>query len=206
MTSRASWRWSDARPAAPLDPLLAVLVALGFFLLRPKPEENQATAFQVVEATRGDLRVTVSGYGWLSPWETLEVRPEITGTLVWLAEEGQEVQEGEVVARLDPTPFARALAEAEAEVRRQEANLENARLEGQSALASLTASVKSAEIAYANAKQDLETARQNLGPPGSSTRRAGRAARTSSPPRPPTPPPSGPWRTPRRPWPPSGRP
>ena len=95
-------------------PLLAVLVALGFFLLRPKPEENQATAFQVVEATRGDLRVTVSGYGWLSPWETLEVRPEITGTLVWLAEEGQEVQEGEVVARLDPTPFARALAEAEA--------------------------------------------------------------------------------------------
>ena len=143
-------------------PLLAVLVALGFFLLRPKPEENQATAFQVVEATRGDLRVTVSGYGWLSPWETLEVRPEITGTLVWLAEEGQEVQEGEVVARLDPTPFARALAEAEAEVRRQEANLENARLEGQSALASLTASVKSAEIAYANAKQDLETARQNL--------------------------------------------
>ena len=74
-------------------PLLAVLVALGFFLLRPKPEENQATAFQVVEATRGDLRVTVSGYGWLSPWETLEVRPEITGTLVWLAEEGQEVQE-----------------------------------------------------------------------------------------------------------------
>ncbi|BDG26382.1 RND transporter [Thermus thermophilus] len=143
-------------------PLLAVLVALGFFLLRPKPEENQATAFQVVEATRGDLRVTVSGYGWLSPWETLEVRPEITGTLVWLAEEGQEVQEGEVVARLDPTPFARALAEAEAEVRRQEANLENARLQGQSALASLTASVKSAEIAYANAKQDLETARQNL--------------------------------------------
>lgn len=40
------------------------------------------------------------------------------------------MQEGEVVARLDPTPFARALAEAEAEVRRQEANLENARLEG----------------------------------------------------------------------------
>ncbi|BDG19108.1 RND transporter [Thermus thermophilus] len=143
-------------------PLLAVLVAFGFFLLRPKPEESQATGFQVVEATRGDLRVTVSGYGWLSPWETLEVRLEITGTLVWLAEEGQEVQEGEVVARLDPTPFARALAEAEAEVRRQEANLENARLQGQSALASLTASVKSAEIAYANAKQDLETARRNL--------------------------------------------
>ncbi|BAW00744.1 secretion protein HlyD [Thermus thermophilus] len=145
--------------------LLALLLLLGlggYFLLRPKAPSQAQEVPEVYTVARGDVRVVVAGSGRLEPWRTLEVRPEVQGTLLSLVAEGKEVRQGEVVAELDPVPFRRALEKAQADLKRAEANLANTRAQGENSLASLRAALKNAEVAYANAEASLETARRNL--------------------------------------------
>ncbi|WP_114313534.1 efflux RND transporter periplasmic adaptor subunit [Thermus caldifontis] len=142
---------------------LGLLLGIGgYLLLRPKGPSRVQEVPEVYTVARGEVRVTVAGSGRLAPWQTLEVRPEVQGTLLSVVDEGKEVKEGEVVAELDPAPFRRALEQAQADLQRAQANLANTRIQGESSLASLRASVKSAEVAHANAQASLETARRNL--------------------------------------------
>ncbi|WP_105318306.1 efflux RND transporter periplasmic adaptor subunit [Thermus tenuipuniceus] len=142
---------------------LGLLLGIGgYLLLRPKGISQIQEVPEVYTVTRGDVRVVVAGSGSLAPWQTLEVRPEVQGTLISVADEGKEVKEGEVLAELDLAPFRRALEKAQADLQRAQADLANTRTQGESSLASLRAGVKSAEVAHANAQASLETARRNL--------------------------------------------
>ncbi len=52
-----------------------------------------------------------------------QVSAEVEGRITWVAEEGQRVRAGDVVARLDDTLFKLGLSEARAEVEREQARL-----------------------------------------------------------------------------------
>ncbi|WP_045245980.1 efflux RND transporter periplasmic adaptor subunit [Thermus filiformis] len=143
--------------------LLVLAGGLGYLLLRPRPQAQEAAATpQVYTVARGTVRVAVSGSGRLEAWQTWEVRPEVQGVLRTVAQEGDRVQKGQVLAELDPEPFQRALAKAQEDLRRAQATLENTRVQGQNALASLRSSLVQAETAYQNALAGLKTAEENL--------------------------------------------
>src|SRR5690606_6235125 len=68
--------------------------------------------------------------GTATALRTVTVKPRVDGQLKSvLFEEGQLVKEGQALAEIDPTPFEVALAQAEGQLARDMAQLNNARLD-----------------------------------------------------------------------------
>jgi multidrug efflux system membrane fusion protein len=81
-------------------------------------------------ARKGDIGVYVNALGLVTPLNTVAVRSRVEGQLVKiLYTEGQWVKEGDPIAEIDPAPFQAALAQAEGQLARDSALLENARLD-----------------------------------------------------------------------------
>lgn len=142
---------------------------------RGRGEEEQLH-YRLTTITRGDVESVVSATGTLDAVTTVQVGTQVSGIIdEILVDYNDAVRAGEVVARIDTTLLASAVAGAEAQLARSEAELRQARREhtriealranelasesefnaAQYALDVARASVKSAEV-------DLSRARLNL--------------------------------------------
>ena len=127
--------------------VLTVAVA-AFFIFRhrekPQPQAGQAMGgraggmgqgpLMVATATakKGDIGVYVSALGLVTPVNTVAVRSRVDGQLVEVHyKEGQMVHSGDALVEIDARPFEAALAQAEGQLARDMALLENARLDVQ---------------------------------------------------------------------------
>ncbi|WP_439814552.1 MdtA/MuxA family multidrug efflux RND transporter periplasmic adaptor subunit [Zavarzinia sp. CC-PAN008] len=76
-----------------------------------------------------DVPVTLESLGTVTPAAMVTVTPQVGGMLTEIRfTEGEVVQKGEVLAVIDPRPFEIALMEAEGQLARDQAQLENARV------------------------------------------------------------------------------
>jgi HlyD family secretion protein len=101
--------------------LLAVLAAVIIGLARRAPAVGVA---EVREARPGEQQTELSAAGYVASKRRSIIAPLIPGRLVEVAvEEGEAVQEGQVLARLDDRDARVALQRAEAEVRAAQARL-----------------------------------------------------------------------------------
>lgn len=105
-----------------------------------KPEPTEAPAggraayragpvpVRVVEAEQGALPVYLHALGTVTPLSSVVVRSRVDGELIQVAfEEGQYVNEGDLLARIDPRSYEVALMEAEGQQLQNRALLDNAR-------------------------------------------------------------------------------
>jgi multidrug efflux system membrane fusion protein len=125
--------------------MLAVLVAAGigggyFIVQRIGEAQTRAAAKKglfkgadrsvpVVAATvaSADIGVQLEGLGTVTPVATVTVRSRVDGQLMKIHfREGQVVKAGELLAEVDPRPFQVQLAQAEAQLARDQALLKNA--------------------------------------------------------------------------------
>jgi len=91
---------------------------------------GRATPVVASPATQGDIDVMVNGLGTVTPLRTVTVRTRVEGELVRvLFEEGQLVKAGQLLAEIDPRAFQVQLAQAQGQLARDRALLENARLD-----------------------------------------------------------------------------
>lgn len=94
-----------------------------------EPEKPPPLAVQVVKVGRGDVSEIVEVSGELSapPGMDVKLGPLVSGRLgAVLVGEGDAVREGQVLARLDPTPLRDALSQAQAALSQARAQERNA--------------------------------------------------------------------------------
>jgi multidrug efflux system membrane fusion protein len=89
-------------------------------------------ASQVVaaRATRGNIKVYVTGLGAVTPIYTVTVKSRVDGQLMRVQfKEGQVVHQGDLLLEIDPRPYEVQLEQAEGQLIRDQALLKNAHLD-----------------------------------------------------------------------------
>jgi multidrug efflux system membrane fusion protein len=80
--------------------------------------------------TSGDMPVVLNALGTVTPAATVTVKTQLSGQLMSLGfTEGQTVTKGQFLAQIDPRPYQQQLAVAEATLAKDQAQLQNARLD-----------------------------------------------------------------------------
>jgi multidrug efflux system membrane fusion protein len=98
----------------------------GGFGGRSRPTITVGTA----TATLGDVPITVSALGTVTPEATVSVISRVTGQLNQVRfTEGQMVRKGELLAQIDPAPFQAALDQAKGSLAHDEATLAGAQVD-----------------------------------------------------------------------------
>jgi multidrug efflux system membrane fusion protein len=168
--------------------LILAVVALGYFGWQRFHGAEQATAASNAQKTaRPAVRVTIApvektdfpvyltGLGTVQGFNTVVVRTRVDGQIDKIAfKEGQLVNQGDLLAEIDPRPFQAALDQAKAKKAQDEANLANANLDLQrftklgefatkqqtdtqrSTVAQLTAQIAADDAALSNAQTQLD--------------------------------------------------
>jgi len=111
--------------------LILVLCGVGAFLLISafKPESAPVSENQVVAVQRGDLTIDITGSGNLVLSLTEDLAFEMAGTVEEvMVEEGESVEEGQVLAKLDTSEWDKEVITLERDQLQAEINLENAEL------------------------------------------------------------------------------
>ncbi|MGN0008821.1 MAG: MdtA/MuxA family multidrug efflux RND transporter periplasmic adaptor subunit [Desulfovibrionaceae bacterium] len=118
--------------------LLAVLLLCGLaaslVLLRkdgaPRAMRTAPQPVRAATALRQDVPEYLAGLGTVRPSADALVQSRVDGTLIRLHfTEGQHVQAGELLAEIDPRPFEAEVAEARGTLAKDQALLDNARLD-----------------------------------------------------------------------------
>src|ERR1700677_4102525 len=99
----------------------------------PAPAQAQGPApilVSVAPVKRADFPVVLESLGQVQAYNTVTVRARVDGQILKIDfNEGQNVNEGDLLAEIDPRPFQAALDQAKAKETQDKANLVNARLD-----------------------------------------------------------------------------
>ncbi len=124
--------------------IIVLLVVLIIFAVQ-KGNTGSGLPVSVEAAKFGDIIETVSANGKIQPAQDVIISPYISGEVVELyVKEGDEVMEGDLLAKIDPEIYISAYERAEANLNSQQANLANAKARQ----AQSEASYKNSRVSY----------------------------------------------------------
>src|SRR5437899_5976856 len=120
--------------------LLGVIILAAGVWYFPRPDSQPKEAGRgrsggpvpvgVTTVQKGDMPVSLSQLGTVTPLATVTVKTQINGYLTEVAfREGQMVKKGDFLAQIDPRPYQVALEQAEATLAKDQALLKNAQLD-----------------------------------------------------------------------------
>ena len=110
--------------------LLAALVWYLFFFPSPTPPKPKAIPVTVAKVTIQDVPVSITGIGAAQAWTSVTILAQVSGKLLSVNfAEGSMVQAGQVLAQIDPAPYRAALTVALGALKRDQALLQNARID-----------------------------------------------------------------------------
>ena len=115
--------------------LLAAVVATAAYLLIGAPKTRAVAAspdppvpVSAASARQGDLSLWLNGLGTAQAYNTVTIKPRVSGQIVDVNFiEGELVRRGDVLAQIDPLPFAAQLRLAQATMAKDEVQLSNAK-------------------------------------------------------------------------------
>jgi multidrug efflux system membrane fusion protein len=114
--------------------ILVVLAAAAWLILgssKPKPPPPAAAIPVSAEAVKlGNIDIYLDALGTVTPVNTITVTSRVEGTLTEVDyQEGQMVKKNDLLAVIDPRPYAALVLQAQGQLARDQALLKNARLD-----------------------------------------------------------------------------
>ena len=126
---RSSQKTLRVPPRSSAAPRCAVAVVLAF-LACSKGQQQQgfgAVPVTVAKVQQKNVPLNIRAIGNVEPITSVTVRAQVGGVLQRVAfSEGQEVKKGDLLFEIDPRPLQAALAQAEALIKRDQANAQDA--------------------------------------------------------------------------------
>ena len=127
MASRRRFRWQFLVLGA-----VAVALVLAVVFLKPakKAAPPHAVPVTTAKATTTDLPISITALGAAQAWTSDTIYAQVSGKLLRVNfTEGTYVKAGQVLAEVDPAPYAAALTQAEGALKRDQAILAGARVD-----------------------------------------------------------------------------
>ncbi|HEY1430810.1 MAG TPA: MdtA/MuxA family multidrug efflux RND transporter periplasmic adaptor subunit [Stellaceae bacterium] len=118
--------------------IVAIIAAAVWYFPRSQTQPKEGGRGQsgvpipvgVSPVEKGDMPVTLSQLGTVTPLAMVTVKTQLSGYLVQVAfQEGQMVNKGDFLAQIDPRPYQVALEQAQAQLAKDQALLRNAQLD-----------------------------------------------------------------------------
>jgi len=136
--------------------LVVVIVAV-VFVVRHRQAQSKSPVVRTAKVERGSVTTTVTANGTLQAPRTVEVKSNVGGEVVLLTvDEGDEVQVGQLIARIDPKDSLSNLQQSQADLTGAQSRVQQAKQDQDMQRLQTSAAVRSAE-------QAVEAARQRLG-------------------------------------------
>ena len=140
------WQRSMMHRAMLVAPPVALILWFGYISVGTRSNAQYFTA----KVDQGDISQVVQTTGTINPYNTVPVGSVVSGNIVEInVDFNSKVKKGDVLARIDPTPFQAALAQSQAGYQNAVANVAN--LEAQIGTATANVSTMKANIAKAHA-------------------------------------------------------
>jgi multidrug efflux system membrane fusion protein len=95
----------------------------------PRTAPPSVTAIAVGKVERRNVPVSINALAQAQGWQAVVVRAQVNGTLLRVpVREGADVAKGDLIAEIDPAPFRATLMQAQGALRRDQAQLDLAKL------------------------------------------------------------------------------
>ena len=109
---------------------LALVIIVGACAKKAEKAKDERVPVTVAVAQQKDIPLQITTIGSVQPFSTVAVRALVAGQLMRVSfREGEEVHRGQLLFTIDPRPYQAALAQAQANLARDEAALKNAQAE-----------------------------------------------------------------------------
>jgi multidrug efflux system membrane fusion protein len=128
MAARRRVRWGFIALA-----VVAIALAAWALLHHKKPDTSKgphSPSVTTAVVTARSMPISVTALGAAQAWQGVIIRPQISGKLLRVpVREGSDVKAGDLLAEIDPAPFKAALLQAQGALARDQALLQNAKLD-----------------------------------------------------------------------------
>jgi RND family efflux transporter MFP subunit len=145
--------------------VLAIAGAIAFLMINSRsdlPRREQQLSLPVVETVivePGPVPVTIESRGIVTPRRNIELVTEVSGRIIWVDPgflQGEEVEEGQLLLRIDPIDYEVALSDAKAALASAELSLAEVKVVVmKAAIAEAEARVEAARDRLRQAEVDL---------------------------------------------------
>jgi len=111
----------------PFPALAAAIILAGSGWFYKRADGSEAPIYRTATIERGNVKPTVSSTGTLSAVKTIQVGTQVSGQIAAIyADFNQHVRKGQLLATIDPALQNQAVAEAQAQLERAQATMEQA--------------------------------------------------------------------------------
>ena len=125
MTAPRRFRWGFVL----LGLVLIALVAWLVFGRRPeRPRTPPPVPVSVAKVTVQSVPIAITALGAAQAWQGVLINPQISGRVIYVAKEGEDVLAGALLVQIDCAPYRAALTQAQGNLARDAATLAGAQL------------------------------------------------------------------------------